>query len=370
MDARGGLHVLGGVGARGAGARRRDRRAARFAVLAGDVVPAKKPAPDIYLLALERLGVRPAEALVVEDSRNGLLAATGAGLPCLVTVSSYTVDEDFAEAVLVVTSLGDPAASRTRGAGRPRGPPGRPCVTLQDLERASRRALAADQREVWMGESQLRAGRTGVRTIAETAVENETYFGELDAVVGDGDFGYSLARGFEIVAGRLGHLRPDRHRNVPEEDRGRDHEPDRRHLGTDLGHRLPARRGRRAGKTELTGDDVVAMLRSAIEGIKQRGNSDLGDKTLLDALQPAIDGWRPRSGRRESRRRPLQRAATVAAGSAPRPPARCSRSAAAPLHGRAQHRHARRRGRRGRGDVRTARPRSGRPTTSREREDG
>ena len=38
-----------------------------------------------------------------------------------------------------------------------------------------------------------------VRTMAQTAVDNETYFGELDAVVGDGDFGYSLARGFEIV---------------------------------------------------------------------------------------------------------------------------------------------------------------------------
>ena len=50
-------------------------------VLAGDVVPAKKPAPDIYQLAVERLGVDPAEALVVEDSRNGLLAAVGAGLP-------------------------------------------------------------------------------------------------------------------------------------------------------------------------------------------------------------------------------------------------------------------------------------------------
>ena len=38
-----------------------------------------------------------------------------------------------------------------------------------------------------------------VRTIAQTAVDNEKYFGELDAVVGDGDFGYSLARGFELV---------------------------------------------------------------------------------------------------------------------------------------------------------------------------
>ncbi len=84
-------------------------QAARFAlVLAGDVVEKKKPAPDIYLLAVERLGADPADTLVVEDSRNGLLAAAGAGLTCLVTVNGYTEDEDFSEAVLVVTSLGDP----------------------------------------------------------------------------------------------------------------------------------------------------------------------------------------------------------------------------------------------------------------------
>jgi beta-phosphoglucomutase-like phosphatase (HAD superfamily) len=89
-------------------------RAARFAqVLAGDVVRAKKPAPDIYLLAVERLGVDPAQALVVEDSRNGMLAALGAGLTCLITVSSYTEHEDFTGAALVVSSLGDPGGART-----------------------------------------------------------------------------------------------------------------------------------------------------------------------------------------------------------------------------------------------------------------
>ena len=89
-------------------------QAARFAlVLAGDVVPAKKPAPDIYELAVERLGVERTQALVIEDSRNGLLAATRAGLACVVTASSYTEHEDFSEAVLVVSSLGDPDGERT-----------------------------------------------------------------------------------------------------------------------------------------------------------------------------------------------------------------------------------------------------------------
>lgn len=80
----------------------------RVPLFAGDVVPAKKPDPAVYRLAVDRLGLDPADTLVIEDSRNGLLAATGAGLPCLVTVSGYTRHEAFDEAVLVVSELGDP----------------------------------------------------------------------------------------------------------------------------------------------------------------------------------------------------------------------------------------------------------------------
>jgi HAD superfamily hydrolase (TIGR01509 family) len=87
---------------------------AKFAlVLAGDCVPKKKPAPDIYLLAIEKLGANPAETLVIEDSRNGLLAAHAAGLRCLITVNGYTEGEDFSEASLVVSSLGDPDGEKT-----------------------------------------------------------------------------------------------------------------------------------------------------------------------------------------------------------------------------------------------------------------
>ncbi|WP_138758298.1 HAD-IA family hydrolase [Modestobacter altitudinis] len=82
--------------------------AARIPVFAGDVVPAKKPDPAIYDLVLQTLDLDHGDTLVVEDSRNGLLAATGAGLPCLVTVNGYTRHEPFDEAVLVVSELGDP----------------------------------------------------------------------------------------------------------------------------------------------------------------------------------------------------------------------------------------------------------------------
>lgn len=84
-----------------------ERKAYFSFVHAGDVVAKKKPAPDIYLLALETLGLPTHECIVIEDSRNGLLAATRAGLPTLITTSTYTIDEDFDEAVKVVSELGD-----------------------------------------------------------------------------------------------------------------------------------------------------------------------------------------------------------------------------------------------------------------------
>ena len=84
-------------------------RKVRFdAILAGDVVSKKKPDPEIYRLALERLTLPPGACVVIEDNRNGLLAAKGAGMHCIVTSNGYTEDEDFTEADLVVPELGDP----------------------------------------------------------------------------------------------------------------------------------------------------------------------------------------------------------------------------------------------------------------------
>jgi dihydroxyacetone kinase-like protein len=128
-----------------------------------------------------------------------------------------------------------------------------------------------------------------VRTIAETAVENEKYFGELDAVVGDGDFGYSLARGFEKLLEGWDSL-----------DRS-DVGAFLKRCGMTIASRIGGTSGpiwgtaflRAAGNAgaadELSGEQVVAMLRAAVEGIKARGQSDVGDKTLLDALVPFTD---------------------------------------------------------------------------------
>jgi len=77
-------------------------------VLAGDVVSKKKPDPEIYNLALERTGLKPEECIVIEDSRNGVLAAKAAGMNVVATTNVYTEQEDLSEADIVVTCLGDP----------------------------------------------------------------------------------------------------------------------------------------------------------------------------------------------------------------------------------------------------------------------
>jgi HAD superfamily hydrolase (TIGR01509 family) len=91
-----------------------EETAARFAgVFAGDMVKAKKPAPDIYNLAVEQLDLDPADCVVVEDSRNGLLAAVAAGLTCIITFNQLTQNEDFSEAAIVLSSLGEPGGEQT-----------------------------------------------------------------------------------------------------------------------------------------------------------------------------------------------------------------------------------------------------------------
>ncbi len=169
-----------------------------------------------------------------------------------------------------------------------------------------------------------------VQTIAQTAVANEKYFGDLDAVVGDGDFGYSMARGFELVLQDWDSF-------------------DRADIGTFLkkiavvitsrigGTSGPIwgtaflRAGATAGAvTELAPEQIVAMLRAAIEGIKARGRSDVGDKTLLDAL--SARGRHHRGADRAGPRRGRDACAPPPAppGSGPRRPGPCRPCAGGP----------------------------------------
>ena len=108
--------------------------AKRFTVLAGDVVAAKKPAPDVYLLAIKRLGIAPEHCVAIEDSRNGLLSADSAGIHVLVTTSCFTTGEDFSEARLVVSALGDPGGERSNVRENRIGRPVGEYVELDDVE--------------------------------------------------------------------------------------------------------------------------------------------------------------------------------------------------------------------------------------------
>lgn len=115
----------------------------RCHVFAGDIVPRKKPAPDIYLKVLSDLHLDPADCLVVEDSGIGVQASTGAGLTTIVTVSSFTTGDDFTGAALVLSDLGEPGQPNTVIAApagvRPDG-----MVTVDTLEQL----LATNQKEV------------------------------------------------------------------------------------------------------------------------------------------------------------------------------------------------------------------------------
>jgi HAD superfamily hydrolase (TIGR01509 family) len=79
-------------------------------VVTGDDVVRLKPDPEVYLLAIEQLGVSPESALAVEDSEVGLQAAAAAGLATVVVTTDYTADQNFAGAAMVRSSYdgGDP----------------------------------------------------------------------------------------------------------------------------------------------------------------------------------------------------------------------------------------------------------------------
>jgi len=128
-----------------------------------------------------------------------------------------------------------------------------------------------------------------VRVIADTVLENEAYFSELDGVVGDGDFGYSIARGFEKVLKEWDNLDHSLPGNFLKKISSTIVSVVGGVSGTVWGTAF-LRAGMTLGtKTEISRPDVITMLRSAIEGIKKRGNCDLGDKTYLEAVVPAVD---------------------------------------------------------------------------------
>lgn len=127
-----------------------------------------------------------------------------------------------------------------------------------------------------------------IRTMARTIVDNADYFAHLDSIVGDGDFGYSLRNGWEVVlADYDGWDRPNAGAVLKK-------------VGVTLAGKVGGvsgpvwgtaflRAGATAADRELSPALVIEMLRAAIAGIMARGGAALGDKTLLDALAPVTD---------------------------------------------------------------------------------
>lgn len=77
-------------------------------IAAGDIVPAKKPAPDIYDWALQKLNLKPEDCLAFEDSENGIKSSMGANLKTIITINDYTEGHDFSGAALVLDNMGEP----------------------------------------------------------------------------------------------------------------------------------------------------------------------------------------------------------------------------------------------------------------------
>lgn len=151
-----------------------------------------------------------------------------------------------------------------------------------------------------------------IKTIADTVLANEAYFSELDGVVGDGDFGYSIARGFEKVMGEWDNIDRSLPGNFLKKVSSLIISAVGGVSGTIWGTAF-LRAGMAMGTKEtITQEDIIPMFRSAIEGIKKRGNSDLGDKTLLDALIPAVDTLEKAFAEGKSGSEALDEAAVVA----------------------------------------------------------
>ena len=107
---------------------------ASVSVFAGDIVSKKKPAPDIYQLAVAKGEFYRERTIAIEDSGIGSRAAIAAGLPCLVTVSTFTEQDDFTDAALVVSSLGDPGVEHSRVLSNPSKVTIEDCVSLNAIK--------------------------------------------------------------------------------------------------------------------------------------------------------------------------------------------------------------------------------------------
>jgi dihydroxyacetone kinase-like protein len=122
--------------------------------------------------------------------------------------------------------------------------------------------------------------------------ENRQQLTDLDSAVGDGDFGISLDRGFTAVQAALSANPPADPRSVFQSVANVLIRTMGGTSGPLLGTFFLRAGAACAGKSELAPADVVALFQAGVDGIQQRGKAALGDKTMLDALIPAVEAMR------------------------------------------------------------------------------
>jgi len=151
-----------------------------------------------------------------------------------------------------------------------------------------------------------------IQAIALVLEQNKNYLTELDAAIGDADHGINMNRGFQKVISQLP--------SVADKDIGSILKTVSMTLISSVGGASGPLYGTMflrastavAGKSELTDEDMVALLQAAVDGIIQRGKANLGDKTMLDALSPASDTFKQAVAKGVSTQEALQQAVTAA----------------------------------------------------------
>ncbi|GAA0179522.1 dihydroxyacetone kinase subunit DhaL [Clostridium sediminicola] len=120
-------------------------------------------------------------------------------------------------------------------------------------------------------------------------IENKAFLSELDAAIGDGDHGLNMSRGFSAVVEKI--------KNDDGKDIGNILKKTGMALISNVGGASGPLYGTAfmkagvavAGKSELTINDFIVILEEALAGIKMRGKAQLGDKTMIDAIEPALE---------------------------------------------------------------------------------
>jgi len=154
--------------------------------------------------------------------------------------------------------------------------------------------------------------REVIFAIIETIEENKKYLTQLDAAIGDGDHGHNMAKGFGAAKEKLESTSPETPSDILKA------------VGMALVSKVGGAAGPLygtaflnasksvAGKTELDLNDFQVMLESALDGVKSRGKATVGEKTMVDAIEPALDALKKAIEEGSSTREAMDKAVAAA----------------------------------------------------------